>query len=135
MARPRRAEQLTEPNIPICAERVVHLAAVRAAQEALPARDKLDRLSALFATLGDPTRLRIVAALATHELCVCDIAAVVGLTESAVSHHLRLLRSTGVVRHRRDGRLALYALDDEHISTLYLQAADHISHHDESPVS
>src|SRR5215216_4393178 len=104
MARPRRSTQLTEPTAPICEEFVVHLDSVRAAQQALPDRHDLDRLSALFATLGDPTRLRIVAALAAHELCVCDLAVVIGLSESAVSHHLRLLRAMDVVRHRRSGR-------------------------------
>ena len=128
MPRPRRIEQLHEHSAPICEENVVHLQAVRAAHQALPAPAELDRLSALFATMGDPTRLRIVAALAAHELCVCDLAAVVGLSESAVSHHLRLLRAMDIVRHRREGRLALYSLDDEHVTALYRQASDHIAH-------
>lgn len=128
MARPRRMEQLTGPSAPICEDYVVHLEAVRAAQRVMPAGDELGRLSALFATLGDPTRLRIVAALAAQELCVCDLAAVVGLSDSAVSHHLRQLRSLGLVRHRRDGRLALYTLDDEHVTALYREATDHVIH-------
>jgi len=130
MPRPSRAEQLHEPTTPICEENVIHLPAVRAAYGALPGPVELDRLSALFATLGDPTRLRIVAALSAHELCVCDLAAVVGLSESAVSHHLRLLRAMEIVRHRRDGRLALYSLDDEHVKALFRQASDHIAHQD-----
>lgn len=130
MARPRRTAQLHEPQAPICEESVVHLPAVRAAQQALPVPNDLDRLSSLFATLGDPTRVRIVAALAAHELCVCDLAAVVGLTESAVSHHLRLLRQMDVVRHRRLGRLALYSLDDEHVTALFREASNHIAHRD-----
>jgi DNA-binding transcriptional ArsR family regulator len=126
--RPRRTEQLSEPIAPICEDFVVHLDAVRTAQRSLPHLGELDRLSSLFATLGDPTRLRIVAALSAHELCVCDLAAVVGLSESAVSHHLRQLRSLELVKHRREGRLALYSLNDEHVNALYQQASVHIAH-------
>ncbi|MEA2523961.1 MAG: ArsR family transcriptional regulator, lead/cadmium/zinc/bismuth-responsive transcriptional, partial [Thermomicrobiales bacterium] len=97
---------------------------------ALPTGQVLGGLADLFAALGDPTRLRIVAALAGGELCVCDLAATVGQTESAVSHHLRLLRSLGLVRPRRDGRLVYYTLDDAHVTTLFGQALDHVAHHD-----
>ncbi len=69
-----------------------------------------------------------MAALAERELCVCDLAATVGHSESAVSHHLRLMRSIGLVRARRDGRLAYYALDDAHVTALYGQALAHIRH-------
>src|SRR5262249_7832580 len=72
----------------------------------------------LFAALGDPTRLRIVAALANRELCVCDLAATIGQSESAVSHQLRNLRALGLVRSRREGRLGHYALDDHHLTPL-----------------
>jgi ArsR family transcriptional regulator len=130
MARPRRTEQLADLTAPICEDYVVHLDAVRSARQALPLVDDLSRLSALFATLGDPTRLRIISALATHELCVCDLAAAIGLTESAVSHQLRQLRTLGLVRHRRKGRLMLYALDDEHVTGIYRQAIEHVAHQD-----
>jgi DNA-binding transcriptional ArsR family regulator len=135
VARPRRTVQLSEPIAPICEDYVVHLDAVRTAQRALPAAERLDRLSALFASLGDPTRLRIISALAAHELCVCDLAAVVGLSDSAVSHHLRQLRALGLVRHRREGRLVLYALDDEHVTGLYRQATEHVSHQEKVETS
>ena len=78
--------------------------------------------------MGDPTRLRLVAALAGRELCVCDLAATVGLSESAVSHQLRLLRARGLVRSRRDGRLVYYALDDDHVAALYAIALEHVAH-------
>ncbi|MER3438046.1 MAG: transcriptional regulator [Chloroflexota bacterium] len=107
---------------------MVHVEAVRAAREALPTGQELAGLTDLFAALGDPTRLRIVAALASRELCVCDVAAAIGQTESAVSHHLRILRELGLVRSRREGRLVYYALDDAHVSVLYRHAADHIAH-------
>ncbi len=131
MARPRKQDQLAVLAHLACDERVVHVDSVREARATLPPVPALAALGELFAALGDPTRLRIVAALAQRELCVCDLAAAVGHSESAVSHHLRLLRSLGLVRARRDGRLAYYALDDSHVAALYGQALDHINHRTE----
>ena len=85
-----------------------------------------EELAATFAVLGDPTRVRLVDALAHGELCVSDLSAVVGLSESAVSHQLRLLRSLRIVRARRAGRQVYYQLDDAHIRTLLDQGRRHI---------
>jgi DNA-binding transcriptional ArsR family regulator len=82
-----------------------------------------------FHILGDPTRVRIVDALSSGELCVCDIAALVGISESAVSHQLRLLRGMRLVRTRRSGRLVFYELDDHHIIELLRQAHTHVEEH------
>lgn len=128
MPRPRKTEQLAGATDLLCDDRVVHVGAVRAARAVLPAGASLAGMSALFAALGDPTRLRIAAALSAQELCVCDIAAAIGQTESAVSHHLRMMRSLGLVRARRDGRLVYYALDDDHVAVLYGQALEHVGH-------
>jgi DNA-binding transcriptional ArsR family regulator len=86
----------------------------------------VDGLAETFRVLGDPTRVRILDALAHGELCVCDIATLLRLTESAVSHQLRLLRSLRIVRPRRDGRMVYYALDDRHVVTLFRQALRHV---------
>ncbi len=128
MPRPRKIERLTEIDEFACAERIVHLDAVRAAQRAMPSVAVLTGVTETFAALSDPTRLRIVAALANGELCVCDLSTAVGLSESAFSHQLRLLRRLEIVRSRRDGRRVYYALDDEHITTLIDQAVDHVGH-------
>ncbi len=128
MARPRKQDQLAALTDLVCEDRVVHLDAVSEARATLPSVTALTALGDMFDALGDPTRLRMIAALAQEELCVCDLAAAVGHTESAVSHHLRLLRSRGLVRARREGRLAYYALDDAHVTALYLQALDHVRH-------
>lgn len=80
-----------------------------------------------FKVLGDVTRVRILDALAQQERCVSDLAALVGLTESAVSHQLRLLRNTRLVRTRRAGRMVFYALDDQHIVSLFEQASQHVA--------
>jgi ArsR family transcriptional regulator len=131
MPRPRRLDRLSldlPPIAEVCDERVVHVETVRAARSAQPQAAVLAGVADLFSILADPTRLRIVAALAGRELCVCDLAATVGLSESAVSHQLRLLRARGLVRSRRAGRLVYYALDDDHVATLYAGALDHVAH-------
>lgn len=133
MARPRKVDQLADVDDLVCEERVVHVDAVRDARRDLPAPRTVVGLVELFSALGDPTRLRIVSSLAARELCVCDIAAAIGQSESAVSHQLRLLRNLGLVRSRREGRRVYYALDDEHVSALYAQAIDHVGHQETQP--
>jgi ArsR family transcriptional regulator len=86
----------------------------------------VEALADTFRVLGDPTRVRILDALAPGELCVCDIAELVGISESAVSHQLRLLRGMRLVRPRRAGRLVYYAVDDHHILELLKQALTHV---------
>ncbi|KAB2878422.1 helix-turn-helix transcriptional regulator [bacterium] len=87
---------------------------------------ELYQLSEVFSILGDTTRLKVVLALIETELCVCDIANFLGITKSAVSHHLRLMRNLRLVRFRRDGKMTYYSLDDHHIENLLKQATDHI---------
>ena len=128
MARPRKADQLTDTFDITCDDRVVHIETVTKARNALPRPEIIGGMTELFAALGDPTRLRMVASLTTHELCVCDLAAAVGQSESAVSHHLRSMRALGLVHSRRAGRLVYYSLDDEHVGILYAQALEHIEH-------
>lgn len=88
--------------------------------------EAVEALAETFRVLGDPTRVRILDALAGGELCVCDIAALVGISESAVSHQLRLLRGMRLVRPRRAGRLVYYTVDDQHIIELLRQALTHV---------
>jgi ArsR family transcriptional regulator, lead/cadmium/zinc/bismuth-responsive transcriptional repressor len=98
------------------------VAEVRAAQ---PDASTVERLAEIFKTLGDPTRVRLLSALAAAELCVCDLATLLTLSESAISHQLRLLRSLRLVRARRDGRMVFYRLDDDHIVRLLAQGREH----------
>ena len=86
----------------------------------------VEAIAETFRVLGDPTRVRILDALAAGELCVCDIAALVGISESAVSHQLRLLRGMRLVRPRRAGRQVFYTLDDQHIVELLRLAVTHV---------
>ena len=90
--------------------------------------DNAAELAELFKTLGDPNRLRIISVLIHHELCVHDITELVELSQSAVSHQLRVLRQMSLVRTRKEGRNVYYALDDEHVSELFRLSLAHISH-------
>ena len=91
-------------------------------------KDAAAQLAELFKTLGDPNRLRIISVLMHHELCVHDIIALVGLSQSAVSHQLRVLRQMHLVRTRKEGRHVYYALDDGHVRDLFRLSLEHISH-------
>ena len=109
-----------------CGVRMVHLDRVdRARQESLD-EDRLERLALTFKVLGDPSRLRIVMALRGGEMCVCDLAALAGISESAVSHQLRRLRDLALVRRRRDGQILYYSLDDDHVAALLAVAEAHL---------
>jgi DNA-binding transcriptional ArsR family regulator len=83
-------------------------------------------LTEIFRVLGDPTRVRILDVLSHAERCVGELAAELGMTESAISHQLRLLRGARIVRSRRDGRMIFYALDDKHVLTLFRQGLRHV---------
>lgn len=87
-----------------------------------------ERMAEMFATLSDPNRIRIIAVLSHHELSVGQIVELVGLSESATSHQLRLLRNQRLVRVRKEGRQVFYRLDDEHIHDLLDRAIEHLSH-------
>ena len=119
VAVPAPAPEICEPGHP----ETVDLDLLRSR---LLARTSVGLLAETFKVLGDPTRVRILDALSCAELCVCDIARLLGLTESAVSHQLRLLRGMRLVRPRRAGRLIFYALDDDHIVRLFREGLKHV---------
>ena len=87
---------------------------------------KIQLLSDTFKVLGDPTRAKIVFALSQEELCVCDIASLLGTTKSTVSHQLRVLRNMRLVTYRKDGKMVYYSLDDEHIKNLFDEGLRHV---------
>lgn len=111
-----------------CTETFIHKERVRAALLHLVDSSTAVRLSETFKALSDPTRVRIVSLLAEDELCVCDLAGALGMTQSAVSHQLRTLRDLRLVRWRREGRQIFYTLDDEHVSDLFRRGLDHVAH-------
>jgi DNA-binding transcriptional ArsR family regulator len=105
----------------------IDLTRVRRLRAALVPADTVTALSETFRALGDPTRVRILDVLSHGELCVCDLAAVLSLSQSAVSHQLRLLRGLRLVRARRDGRMVFYALDDRHVVDLLGEGLKHVA--------
>ena len=112
-----------------CAARVVDHARVEAARAQLLPEGELDELTQLFRLLGDATRARLLyALLEAGELCVCDLSAATGTPETNVSHALRLLRTAGVVKARRDGRMMFYSLDDAHVRMLLDISREHLRH-------
>jgi ArsR family transcriptional regulator len=111
-----------------CSEIYIDRDRVLAALPGLVDDRTASHLAETFRALSDPTRVRIVSLLAGTELCVCDLAAVLGMSQSAVSHQLRTLRDLRLVRRRRKGRLIFYTLDDEHVADLFRLAIDHIAH-------
>ena len=90
--------------------------------------DDAQQVAEIFKILGDITRVRILQALSNRDLCVCDIAAVIEMGQSAVSHQLRLLRGLRLVKYHKDGKSVVYSLDDEHITSLLLQGIAHVKH-------
>ena len=107
---------------------IVDAARVWAVASQMPTAAAITHVTDIFKILADPTRARIVFALSQVELCVCDLAALVGISVSAVSHQLRLLRSLGLVKFRKEGRLAYYTLSDAHVEQLLGDALAHAQH-------
>jgi ArsR family transcriptional regulator, lead/cadmium/zinc/bismuth-responsive transcriptional repressor len=110
-----------------CSCAIVHAEAVQRAREAEAEPAELANLAELFKLYADPTRLRILDALGTGELCVCDLSAVLGMTQSAVSHQLATLRRARLLRTRKDGKVVYYALDDGHVAGIMELARTHLN--------
>jgi len=117
----------------VCTINLIDEAKVSIVRRAMPPEENLFRLAETFRVLGDPTRVRILHSLSLEELCVCDIASLLGTTKSAVSHQLRLLRSLRVVKYRKDGRIVYYSLDDNHVGNLLREGLSHIASQGVSP--
>ena len=117
---------MDEPErIPLCDGRHDHTAAALVRQE-LPDEEELSELAELFKTFGDSTRIRILYLLSRAPLCVCDIAAVLGLTQPAVSYQLKILRQARLIRARRVGKTVCYSLADRHVETIIGMAKEHL---------
>lgn len=109
-----------------CQTSVLHTEKVKLAQKKIPSADIIQDISEIFKAMGDPTRLKIVMSLAVCELCVCDLSAVCQLSESAISHQLRILRNLRIVNNRREGKVVYYRLNDAHVKNLVDQSLDHV---------
>ena len=113
-------------NTPCCDFLCVHQDTVEKVQALLPAEDDLYDLAELFKVFGDSTRVKILYVLFESEMCVCDIAQLLGMTQSAVSHQLRILKSSKLVKFRREGKTVFYSLDDEHVRAILSLGMEHL---------
>lgn len=109
-----------------CKCRMIHEEQVEAARKTALDDAEVELLSQTFKALGDPSRLKILTALEKHEMCVCDLAALLAVSESAVSHQLRLLRTIKLVKNRREGTVLYYSLNDTHVNVLIKTALEHV---------
>ena len=112
---------------PVCCETVeVHEDLLRIVERTMPEETELYDLAELFKVFGDSTRIRILFVLSSAEVCVCDLARVLNMTQSAISHQLRILKQNKLVKSRREGKSIFYSLADGHVSTIIAQGRDHI---------
>jgi len=118
---------VAEDGIEVCGYLYVHEEKVDEVRRRMPGEETLSRLAELFKVFGDGTRIRILYVLFESEVCVCDIARLLGMTQSAVSHQLRILKQARLIRSRREGKTVFYALADDHVATLLRQGTEHIN--------
>lgn len=117
---------MKEPTLECCEEFCVHNDIVSHVESLLPPDEQLYDLAELFKIFGDSTRIKILYALFESEMCVCDIAKLLGLTQSAISHQLRTLKAGKLVKSRREGKTVFYSLDDEHVRSIINQGMEHV---------
>lgn len=114
-------------DIPHCDYMHAHPELIENIAEGMPDDDTLIDLAELFRVFGDSTRIKILTALSKGEMCVCDISKVVGMSDSAVSHQLKILKNAKLVSFRREGKTVFYSLADDHVTTIINQGLDHIN--------
>ena len=114
-------------TIDCCDDIHTHEDILEAVRQNMPDEDTLYDLSELFRIFGDSTRIRILYVLFESEMCVCDIAALLGMTQSAISHQLRALKNARLVKGRREGKIVFYSLADDHVKTIINQGLEHIA--------
>lgn len=114
-------------NQPVCSCEMIHADVVQEVTAQLLNRETYISLATLYKMFGDGTRVQILHALELHELCVCDLAALLGLTKSAVSHQLKSLRLARLVKYRRDGQIIYYSLADDHVKKILDMGFEHIT--------
>ena len=118
--------ELYDPGVECCEVPAVNNDLVSEVRAKLPEENSMQDLAELFKIFGDTTRIRILFVLFESEMCVCDMAETLNMTQSAISHQLRLLKSNGLIRARRQGKSVFYSLADDHVSTIIQQGWDHI---------
>ncbi|EDS72528.1 transcriptional regulator, ArsR family [Anaerofustis stercorihominis DSM 17244] len=122
----KQGEMDMAANIETCELKHVHKDIVKEVHDKMPDEEKLYDLAELFKVFGDSTRIKILNALLVSEMCVCDIANILNMTQSAVSHQLKNLKNARLIKNRKDGKTVFYSLADEHVMTILNQGIDHI---------
>ena len=120
------AKEELQDDVPRCEFIHAHPETIKAVQESMPAEEELYDLSELFKIFADSTRIRILYVLLEHEMCVCDLAQTLNMTQSAISHQLRMLKQMKLVTNRREGKTVFYSLADGHIKSIVNQGMEHI---------
>lgn len=118
---------MTKEHIELCEVSVIHEDVLKRVREKMPDEEPVYEVSELFRVFGDSTRARIICALNIEEMCVCDLAVLLNMTQSAISHQLRLLKVSRIVKSRKQGRVVYYSLDDAHIGQIFAMAFDHVT--------
>lgn len=120
-------ESIKKSSIEVCHCDVIHIDIVNQVKDKMPAEETLYDLAELFKVFGDSTRTKILCALFESEMCVCDIAALLNMTQSAISHQLRVLKSSKLVKFRKSGKVVYYSLADDHIKLIFDQGLAHVN--------
>lgn len=115
-----------EKELITCSCENIHEDVVAKVRKDMPKDEKLYDLAEFFKVFGDTTRIKILYVLMRSEMCVCDIAALLGMTQSAISHQLRFLKQARIVKYRKDGKVVYYSLDDDHVDTIFHMGLDHL---------
>lgn len=118
---------MAKDKIDVCSVEAVDFEKVSRVSQELPDTEQVQSMAEMFRALGDPTRLRLILALAQEELCVCDLTALTEVSASAISHQLRVLRGLKLVKYHRQGKMVYYSLDDEHVEQLLTVAQEHVN--------
>ena len=114
-------------NIEFCGQTVIHEDTVREVNTRMLDDETVIALAEFFKVFGDPTRLKILYSLSISEMCVCDLAALLSMSQSAISHQLKVLRQTRLIKYRKDGKVVYYSLDDDHIRHVFEQGLAHVN--------
>ena len=120
------AKEELQDDVPRCEFIHAHPETIKAVQESMPAEEELYDLSELFKIFADSTRIRILYVLLEHEMCVCDLAQLLNMTQSAISHQLRILKQMHLIKFRREGKNILYSLADDHVKTILQMGLEHV---------
>ena len=113
-------------KIEFCKILIIHKENVENAKRNMPAEDLIYKIGDFFKVLGDPTRIKIINALFHSEMCVCDLAAALTMNQSAISHQLKILKQANLVKYRKNGKIAYYFLNDDHVRQIYEHGLIHI---------